>query len=72
MDQRKRRRVRIVAAVGGFASIGAGISDMYTRPVEGQALLWGVVGIVMLFASYYLGKWDEARMAERENDDRST
>ncbi len=69
MDQRKRKRVRIVAAVGGVASLAAGISDMYTRPVEGQALLWGVVGVVMLFASYYLGKWDATKIAAREAAD---
>ena len=72
MDQIKRKKVRIVAAVGGVASLAAAISDMHIRPVEGQALLWGVVGVVMLFASYYLGKWDAARTAERNNDDRPT
>ena len=58
----------MVGAIGGIASIAAAISELYLRPQEGTPLLWAVVGVVMLFASYYLGKWDQQRHVDNDEN----
>ena len=68
MDPVKRFKVRLGGAIGGIASIAAAISELYLRPQEGTPLLWAVVGVVMLFASYYLGKWDQQRHVDNDEN----